>query len=247
MDTVTFLDTVYISHAPGTARSGRRRRDPVEGTNVNTLIIDGHPNPDSLTAALARSYALACPDADLLAVRDLDIDPILHRGMRGEQPLEPDLVHAAERIVAADHVVIATPVWWDSTPALLKGFLDRVLQAGWAYRYRGGRPVGLLSGRSARILLTADSPWWYLRFVKHDAAVRQLRIGTLRFVGMRPVRVSRFLGVRTSDEARRAMWLAKAESLALRDSRRRRRHQPADPGQLVPRRQPAEDAGAASR
>lgn len=208
-----------------------------------TLVIDGHPNPDSLTAALARRYADAHPDAELLAVRDLGIDPILHRGLRGDQPLEPELVRAAERIVAADHVVIATPVWWDSTPALLKGFLDRVLQAGWAYRYRGHLPMGLLAGRSGRILLTADSPWWYLRFLKHDAPVRQLKGGTLRFVGIRPVRVSRFLSVRTSSPERRAAWLDRVERLAALDAGRRSRRSPSDPGPLTPRRRDVERVG----
>lgn len=202
---------------------------------MHTLVIDGHPNPDSLTAALARSYAQAHPDAELLAVRELAFDPVLHHGLRGEQPLEPDLVHAASRLAAASHIVLATPVWWDSTPALLKGFIDRVLQSGWAYRYRNGLPQGLLAGRSGRILLTADSPWWYLRFVKHDAAVRQLRIGTLQFVGIRPVRVTRFTSVRTSTAERQRDWLAGVARLAEQDANRRPRRALADPGPLRPR------------
>lgn len=201
------------------------------------LVIDGHPNPDSLTAALARAYADAHPDADLLTVRDLDIDLVLHRGQRGEQPLEPDLVAAAARIAAADHVVVATPLWWESTPALLKGFLDRVLQAGWAYRYRGNLPQGLLAGRSARVLLTSDSPGWYLTLVRRNAGLRALRRGTLAFVGMRPVRVTRFTSVRTTGAADRAAWLAKVERLAVADARRAAaaRRAPADPGALTPR------------
>lgn len=211
---------------------------------MSALIIDGHPNPDSLVAALARRYANAYPGAELLALRDLQIDPILHRGLHGGQALEPDLVDAARRIAEADHVVIASPVWWDSTPALLKGFFDRVLQAGWAYRYRGHLPIGLLKGRSARVLLTSDSPGWYLRWAKRDTPIRQLRTGTLRFVGMRPVRVSRFTGVRTADAERRAAWFDRVDRIAAADARRPK-GVPSEPGPLVARDRRAEPAPAA--
>ncbi|MDT9593320.1 NAD(P)H-dependent oxidoreductase [Nocardioides zeae] len=207
---------------------------------MSALVVDGHPDPDSLTAALARAYAAAHPDATLLAVRDLDVDLVLHRGLRADQPLEPDLLHAAGLLREADHVVLATPVWWESTPALLKGFLDRLLQAGWAYTYRGHRPVGLLAGRSARVLVTADSPGWYLR-LRGSATVRQLRGGTLRFVGMKPVDVTRFTSVRTSDAARRAAWLEAVSDLARADAARVGRavgsgRTRRDPGELTPRR-----------
>lgn len=200
------------------------------------LVIDGHPNPDSLTSALARAYADAHPDATLLAVRDLDVDLVLHRGVRGEQPLEPDLLRVAELLRSADHVVVATPVWWESTPALLKGFLDRLLQAGWAYTYRGHRPVGLLAGRSGRLLVTADSPGWYLR-MRGSATARQLRGGTLRFVGMKPVAITRFTSVRTSDAARREGWIETARDLARRDAAAGagRTREVSDPGALAPR------------
>lgn len=199
-----------------------------------TLVIDGHPRAGSLTAALARAYADAHPDARLLALRDLEFDPVLRCASPGEQPLEPDLVAAAELLRTADHVVVATPVWWSSTPALLRGFLDRVLQAGWAYTYRDHRPVGLLSGRTGRLLVTADSPGWYLRLLG-SPTVRQLRTGTLRFVGLSSVEVTRFNAVRTSDATRRSTWLASVADLAGSDAAasRRRTTAPADPGPLV--------------
>lgn len=184
---------------------------------MRTLVIDGHPNPDSLTAALAARYVAACDDARLLAVRDLDLDLVLHRGYRGDQPVEPDVADARQAIRDADHLVVTTPVWWGSVPALLKGFLDRTLAYGDAFRYtERGTPQGLLAGRSGRLIVTSDSPRWYLPLVG-DTTVRQLRTTTMRFCGIRPVRLTRVTSVRASTPERRERWLERMERDARRD------------------------------
>lgn len=109
---------------------------------MSALVIDAHPNPASLTAALASAYADGHGDARLLALRDLDFDVHMRFGYTQRMPIEPDLADARQAIRDADHVVIATPVWWRSTPALLKGFLDRALLPQQDYRYRGMAPRG---------------------------------------------------------------------------------------------------------
>lgn len=52
----------------------------------STLVLDAHPNPGSLCAALAERYAGAHPDARLLRLRDLDFDPHLRHGYTPGQP-----------------------------------------------------------------------------------------------------------------------------------------------------------------
>ncbi len=198
------------------------------------LVIDAHPNPQSLCSALAARYAegarRAGVDVAVLALRDLRFDLVLHQGYRGEQALEPDLRRARAAIEACDHLCVVTPLWWGSVPALLKGFVDRLFERGWAYRYQpNGRPLGLLAGRSARVLLSTDSPGWYLRLLQGDPTVKQLVRSTLRFCGFKPVRVTRFGPVRASDEARRAAWLAQAEGTGAADGRRAGERAPGRP------------------
>ncbi|SDH29139.1 NAD(P)H-dependent oxidoreductase [Agrococcus jejuensis] len=204
---------------------------------MRTLVIDGHPNPDSLSAALAARYAAESDDARLLVVRDLDFDLVLHRGYRGEQPFEPDLADALQAIRDAEHVVVVTPVWWGSVPALLKGFLDRVLVYGEAFRYtERGTPEGLLAGRTGRLVVTSDSPRWYLPLVG-DTTVRHLRTTTLRFCGIRPVRLTRATSVRSSTPERRERWLDRMASDARRDGAAtdagRRSDERSTPGMMV--------------
>lgn len=187
---------------------------------ASALVIDGHPNPDSLCAAMARAYATAHGDARLLPLRDLDLDIHMRYGYTRTVPIEADLADARQSIRDAAHIVVVTPVWWRSVPALLKGFLDRALLPREDYRYKdNGLPEGLLAGRSGRVIATTDTPP-ALSWVMPDTRLRSLRRGTLRFCGIAPVRFDLYGAVRTSTPERRADWLDQIAASARADARR---------------------------
>jgi len=192
---------------------------------ADVLIIDGHPDVSSLCAALAQSHAEGLRDrgvnAKVLALRDLHFDPILRVGYHDQQPLEPDLQRAQALIAGAKRLVVVAPVWWGSVPALLKGFLDRTLERGWAFRYKpNGMPEGLLAGRSARVIITTDSPGFYLRFIQGDPSVRALVRSTLKFCGLKPVGVTRIGPVHKSSAGQRERWLAQVKAQGQTDAAR---------------------------
>lgn len=199
---------------------------------MNTLVISGHPRPGSLSHALAAHYADAARAAgarvQTLALSDLHFDPHLYAGYHAGQPLEPDLKRAQDLLRWSTHLCLAYPVWWGAPPALLKGFIDRAFQPGFAFRYREGHafPERLLTGRTARLIVTSDSPAWYLRAVMRDSAVNTVARSTLSFSGLRPVRVTRLGPVRTSTPQQRQRWLDYVAVLAARDHRRTGRPQP---------------------
>lgn len=187
---------------------------------TSTLVIDGHPNPDSLCAAMARAYTDAHGDARLLVLRELDLDLHMRHGYTQRMPIEPDLADARQAIRDAAHVVVVTPVWWRSVPALLKGFLDRALLPKEDYRYRdNGLPEGLLSGRTGRVIATTDTPP-LLSWVMPDTRLRALRNGTLKFCGISPLQFDLYGAVRTSTPQQRAVWLEKVAASAATDARR---------------------------
>lgn len=189
---------------------------------VRILIIHGHPHEDGITARLARAYAAgaeaAGAEAQTLWLARLAFDPILHQGFLAPQALEPDLLRAQELLAWAGHLVLVFPVWWGGWPALLKGFVDRVFLPGFAFNYREGgtRWDRLLEGRSARLIVTSDAPTLWDRLVNRHAAVHQMRQGTLRFCGFRPVRVTHFGGVRRAPEEKLATWEARVRRLGKR-------------------------------
>ncbi len=189
------------------------------------LVIEAHPDPASFGAALAQAYAAGASAAgatlETLTLAALRFDPILRAGHAGAQALEPALLQAQEAIQRADHLVFQLPVWWGSMPAVLKGFIDRVFLPGWAFQHEGGAlPRGLLAGRSARVLATMDSPWWWY-WLKHSrAAHRALIQATLHYVGIQRVAQTTLYKVRELSAPQREAWLQRARDLGAADARR---------------------------
>ncbi len=143
-----------------TAKTGAT---PLEGDGKRILLIVGSPKRKSFCHLLAECYAQGARSKDHvvreLKLGELAFDPILHEGYEQSQVLEPDLLEAQRQIHWAEHLVFVYPVWWGGLPALLQGFFDRVLQPGFAFRYRGTQDKDweqLLGGRSADLLVCHD-------------------------------------------------------------------------------------------
>ena len=78
-------------------------------------------------------------------------------------PLPPAIQQHCDEICAADGIVIVHPNWWSQPPAILKGWVDRVLRPGLAYNFvedgqGGAKPIGLLKARVACVITTANTP-----------------------------------------------------------------------------------------
>jgi len=186
---------------------------------MQILIVNGHPDPESYNKALADAYregALTSGAAvTQLNLFEMNFDPILRFGYRQRTELEPDLAEAIRLIRQADHIVWVLPMWWYGIPALLKGFIDRTLLPGIAFEYSDHSPLPrkLLKGRTARIIMTADTPRWYDFLFMKRPAINQLKRGILEFCGIRPVKVTYIAPIRHSKEAFRKKWLANVRKL----------------------------------
>ncbi len=182
------------------------------------LVILGHPTNDSFCSALANSYVegakAAGNEVQLISLGNLSFDPVLHKGYAAIQELEPDLVTAQTAITWAQHIVFVYPIWWGAMPALLKGFFDRVFLPGFAFKYRDESVFWdrLLSGRSAHLLVTMDTPPWYFRWVYRMPGHNQMKRTILEFSGIKPVTISSFGPIKDSSQQRREKWLSQAKA-----------------------------------
>ena len=182
------------------------------------LVILGHPADESFCSALASSYVAGAKavgnEVQLISLGKLSFDPVLHHGYATTQELESDLVAAQTAIAWAQHIVFVYPIWWGAMPALLKGFIDRVFLPGFAFKYRDGSAFWdrLLSGRSAHLLVTMDTPPWYFRWVYRMPGHNQMKRTILEFSGIKPVAVSSFGPIKASSQQKREKWLAQANA-----------------------------------
>ncbi|CAD5109314.1 NAD(P)H-dependent oxidoreductase [Zestomonas carbonaria] len=206
------------------AEAAKSGATPLEGDGKRILMILGTPKTDSLCHALGEAYAQGARREGhvvrQLKLGELQFDPVLRGGYDHNQNLEPDLLEAQRQIHWAEHLVFVYPVWWGGLPALLKGFFDRVFLPGFAFRYRDhGRSQlwdKLLTGRTADLLVTLDTPRWYFRWIYGAPAHRQMVRTILGFCGIKTQRLTEFSPVRPSSEAQRQNWLRHAEQLGGR-------------------------------
>jgi len=180
-------------------------------------IIIGHPRTGAYCQALADAYAAGARAAghqvEILHTGRMTFDPVLRGAYVEAQPLEPDLAEAHRAIMGADHLVIVFPLWLGSMPALLKGFLERILQPDLIEGHRAGKFVRLLEGKSARVIMTMGMPglvyrWWY-----GAHALQALKRNILEFMGVSPVKSTLFGMIEAVDAEKRHAWLAEVEAL----------------------------------
>lgn len=194
---------------------------PVVICYMKVLVIMGHPRKDSYCAALADSYIRGARDGGTqvksLILSDLSFEAHVLVPSPQYQHMEPDLLHAQELILWADHIVFVFPTWWGNMPALLKGFLDRVLTPGYAFREL--QPDAFerkLAPRSAQIISTMDTPIWVDRLINGAPAIHALSEATLKFCGIRPVRRFLLSPIKHSTPEQKEAWLQDVYQLGLR-------------------------------
>ena len=135
---------------------------------MKILVILGHPDPGSFNHAIAAAVCKTLrANAHQILFHDLyaeGFDPVLPAAEIPEDGVIPDTIQThCRQIKTADGIVIAHPNWWGQPPAILKGWIDRVVRPGVAYRFDEGDsgegvPVGLLNANAALVLNTSNTP-----------------------------------------------------------------------------------------
>ena len=187
---------------------------------MKVLIILGHPRTDSFCGALATSYAAGATKAGAeiktLALADLDFNLNVTLAEPQHQHPEADIIKAKKMISWADHLVFVYPVWWGMMPALLKGFLDRVFVPGFAfYEIAQDDYKQLLQNKTAQLIITMDTPVWIYKTFIRAPSTHAMKVATLQFCGISPVRTIHFSPVKHSTATEKEKWLAKTYNLGL--------------------------------
>lgn len=190
---------------------------------MHAAVIVAHPNPTGFAHELA-ARAVAGLEAGGHEVELVDLDAIGFRAAmstdereayHGDAPiLDPLVQRHADLVRHVDALVFVYPTWWSGLPAILKGWLERVMVPGVGFRFdeRSGkvRP-GLSNVRHLIGISTYGSPRWYVRAVNDNGRrtlMRALRLSCGR-------RTSRtwfgMYGIDGSTDAQRGEFAARIE------------------------------------
>ncbi|WP_030668808.1 NAD(P)H oxidoreductase [Streptomyces sp. NRRL B-1347] len=158
------------------------------------LVVTGHPRADSLTAGLARhARDRLTAEGHTVDFLDLEAEGFDPRMTPDDEPdwgdpakaYSPEVRAHMRRVADADAIVVVFPVWWFGLPALLKGWIDRVWNHGFAYgRRRGGSP--LARTRMLWLGLTAYDRAKFVDAGWEETVTRVLRTGISEYCGMAP-------------------------------------------------------------
>jgi len=181
-------------------------------------LILAHPDEESFNHALAGSVRDALEaEGHEVTLHDLHgerFDPRMTREeVRTHRSQDASVeAHVAE-IVAADGLVFVHPVWFDAPPAILKGWVERVLREGDAFE-RGvdGGFVGRLQAEAALLVTTQNAP----RGEGVDAVDHFWSEFVLPAMGVREVERVTLTPVVASDETQRRAWLDEVATTARR-------------------------------
>jgi NAD(P)H dehydrogenase (quinone) len=133
------------------------------------LVVLGHPSPESLNRAIAETYCAAVRECGQTAfLRDLyaeGFDPVLKADERPGLPgyaQAPEVARELKLVARSDVFVLVYPIWFGGPPAIIKGYVDRVLGAGFTPEaIKEGRGHPLLAGKKLVSLSSSATtrPW----------------------------------------------------------------------------------------
>jgi putative NADPH-quinone reductase len=190
---------------------------------MDISIILAHPTPGSFNHAIAATAAGALrARGHGVAYHDLYLegfDPLLPGAEIPETAaLAPSVDAHCREIARADGIVIVHPNWWGQPPAILTGWVNRVMRPGVAYNFLEGDggegiPTGLLKARTAIILNTSNTPPARESSVFGDPLQLIWRNCVFGLCGVTDVRRMTFSVVVTSSQEQREAWLEDVRQL----------------------------------
>jgi len=159
---------------------------------MKTLIIYAHPQTKGhcsfALSEVKKSLAENKQEHEVIDLYKIKYDSVLH-----EDELFTANKHAAStltkslqnKITAAENLIFIYPNWWSGPPAILKGFFDKIFVPRFAYKFVNERPVKLLTGKKAAVIITQGSPEFVTKFIMQNRGTKVITQDTLGFCGIK--------------------------------------------------------------
>lgn len=190
---------------------------------MKILVVVGHPNKDSFNLAIAERVITSLKnnrhDIFFHDLYEEKFSPVLpYAEFPQNAILTPEIALHCSEIRQADGIIIIHPEWWGQPPAILKGWIDRVIRPGIAYNFiegdKGdGIPVGLLKARVALVFNTSNTPKEREQKIFGDPLETQWKNCVFGLCGVKKFYRRNFEVVITSSLAQRIGWLKEVDAI----------------------------------
>lgn len=187
----------------------------------NILVLLGNPDTTSFSGSIADVYETEAKNAghhvERVDISEMKFDPILRKGYKEIQALEPDLVKMQEKWLWADHIVIVYPNWWCTMPAVLKGLFDRMFLPGFAFNFDKvtHKLIRRLRGKTARVIVIAGTHSPFMTWLKYGDCTNEIQHAILGFAGVKSKVITFGPSDHVSDLVR-TKWLERVKKMAKR-------------------------------
>ena len=159
---------------------------------MKTLIIYAHPETEghciNILNEVEKRLKFKRIDYELIDLYKINYDPVLKDSEHytsGNFEITKQNKDFQNKISKANKLIFIYPNWWNSMPAVLKGFIDRVFVARFAFRYKGRIPYGLLKGKKAVVFLTTGAPLIFFKIIEGSRAKKSISKDILKFSGIK--------------------------------------------------------------
>ncbi len=193
---------------------------------MNISVLLAHPNKESFNHAIA--------DTAVKTLKQLGYKVFFHDLYAEEFPvflsyeefekdadIPPEIKIYCDELTMSDGIIIVHPNWWGQPPAVLKGWVDRVIRPGVAYQFLdgdGGEGIaeGLLHARAALIFNTGNTPLEREMSIFGDPLETLWKTCIFDFCGVKSFDRKLFQVIVTSSAGQRQQWLAEVRKTVLK-------------------------------
>ena len=190
---------------------------------MKTLIVYYHPHEGSFCSAILEAVENGLKrgehehhtihlekDGFDPVMHDSDLAAFVHAGRFGAHGLEgadPIALRYMKKMRWAEHVVMIFPIWWMTMPAMMKGFVDKVIFPAVAYNMDKGKLVSRLPVRKVTVISTMNTPADVYRDSFNNSIEGSLIKGTFRQIGIEDIQWVSLNGVKQASQEQRVTWL----------------------------------------
>ncbi len=191
---------------------------------MKVVIVFNHPYDGSfcnaILDAVTKGLEKANHEIDLIHLDKDNFNPVMTsadlKAFRDKMPVDPKVIEYDNRIKTADHLIFIFPIWWELMPALMKGFVDKVIFPGIAYDYKDASNTYMkplwTNLKGVTMITTMNTPNWLYWALFGNAIKKAMMLGTFWKMGYKNRKWISFNEVKMVSQEKRTKWLSHIEN-----------------------------------